>query len=97
MYRHITVKVKITFIILFQVVKNWRFKKKNPTTGLMQSVFALDKCCIDFVTNSYCMVSPGTHLVKKHDPHCITNESQFKKHRVLNWKCLGLYVTRQLV
>ena len=36
MYRHITVKVKITFIILFQVVKNWRFKKKNPTTGLSQ-------------------------------------------------------------
>ena len=34
------------------------------------------------------MVSPGTNLVKSH-------ESQLKK--VWNWKCLGLYVTRQLI
>ena len=35
------------------------------------------------------MVSLGTHLVKNH-------ESQFKNQRVLNWKYLGLYVTRHL-
>ena len=34
------------------------------------------------------MVSPGTNLVKSH-------ESQLKK--VWNWKCLDLYVTRQLI
>ena len=42
------------------------------------------------------MLSPGTHLVKNHESRCRANESQFKK-RVLNWKCLGLYVTRQLI
>ena len=36
------------------------------------------------------MLSPETHLVKNH-------ESQFKKQRVLSWKCLVLYVTRQLI
>ena len=36
------------------------------------------------------MLSPGTHLVKNH-------ESQFKRQWVLNWKCSGLYVTRQLI
>ena len=35
------------------------------------------------------MVSLGTHLVKNH-------ESQFKNQCVLNWKYLGLYVTRHL-
>ena len=43
------------------------------------------------------MVSPGTHLEKNHESHCRANEFQFKKLQVLNWKCLGLYVTRQLV
>ena len=44
------------------------------------------------------MVSPETHLVKKHESLSITSESQFqkKKQGVRNWKCLGLYVTRQL-
>ena len=42
------------------------------------------------------MVSLGTHLVKSHESQCRTNESQLKK-RVLNWTCLGLYVTRQLM
>ena len=36
------------------------------------------------------VVSPGAHLAKNH-------ESQFKKQRVQNWKCLGLYLTRQLI
>ena len=35
------------------------------------------------------MVSPGTHLVKNH-------ESQLEKQQVQNYKCLSLYVTRQL-
>ena len=38
------------------------------------------------------VVSPGTHLVKNHESLSITNESQFT-NEVLNWKCLGLYVT----
>ena len=33
----------------------------------------------DFVTNSYQMVSPGTHLVKNHESKSRTNESQSKK------------------
>ena len=43
------------------------------------------------------MLSPGTHLVKNHESHCRANESQFKKQQVLNWNCLGLYVTRLLI
>ena len=46
------------------------------------------------------MVSPGTHLLKNHESLLsITNESQFKKTRnpIKNWKCLGLYVTRELI
>ena len=44
------------------------------------------------------MVSPGTHLLKNHESLSITSDSQFKKKQaVLNWKCLGLYVTRQLI
>ena len=45
------------------------------------------------------MLSPGTHLVKNHESLSITNESQnFKKKQgVLNWKCLDLFVTRQLI
>ena len=48
------------------------------------------------------MVSPGTRLVKNHESLSITDESQFKKKQqqqqqgTLNWKCLGLYVTRQV-
>ena len=42
-------------------------------------------------------VSPGTDLLKSHEPQSRTNESPFKKQWVLNWKCLGLYVTRQLI
>ena len=44
------------------------------------------RTCRDFVTNNV-LVSPGT-LAKSH-------ESQLRK--VWNWKCLGLYVTRQLI
>ena len=43
------------------------------------------------------MVHPGTHLVKNHESQSRTNESQLKKKRVPNWKCLGLYVTKQLI
>ena len=43
------------------------------------------------------MLSPGTHLVKNHGSQCRTNESQFKKQWILNWKCLGLSATRQLI
>ena len=32
------------------------------------------------------VVSPGTHLVKNHESQSRTNESQFKKQRVLTWK-----------
>ena len=42
------------------------------------------------------MVSPGTHLVKNHESQSRTIYSQFKKC-VQNWKCLDLYVTRQLI
>ena len=42
------------------------------------------------------MVISGT-LVKNHGSQCRTNESQFKKQWILNWKCLGLYATRQLI
>ena len=43
------------------------------------------------------MVSPGTHLVKNYESQSRTNESQFKKKKVWNWKYLGLYVTRPLI
>ena len=43
------------------------------------------------------MVSHGTHLVKNHESQARTNESQFKKQWVLNWKYLDLYVTKQLI
>ena len=43
------------------------------------------------------MVSHGNHLVKNHESHARTNESQFKKQWVLNWKYLDLYVTKQLI
>ena len=43
------------------------------------------------------MVSHGTHLVKNHKSQARTNESQFKKQWVLNWKYLDLYVTKQLI
>ena len=43
------------------------------------------------------MVSSGTHHVKIHETLPITNESQLKKKKVLNRKCWGLYVTRQLI
>ena len=42
------------------------------------------------------MVSPGTHLVKKHESLSITSESQLKETRSRKLKMLGLYVTRQL-
>ena len=46
------------------------------------------------------MVSPETHFVKNHESLSITDESQFKKKQqqqgTLNWKFLGLYVTRQV-
>ena len=42
------------------------------------------------------MVSPGTHLVKNHVSHSRNIESKSKK-TVWNWKCLGLYLTRQLI
>ena len=43
------------------------------------------------------MVRPETHLVKKHESLSITSESQLKKKQgVRNWRCLGLYVARQL-
>ena len=35
------------------------------------------------------MVSPGTHLVKKHESLSITNESQFKTTRSPKLKMLG--------
>ena len=43
------------------------------------------------------MASHGTHLVKHHESQSRTNESQLKKQRVLQWKCLDLYVTKQLI
>ena len=43
------------------------------------------------------LVSPGARLVKNHESLSITIEYQLKKNRVLNWKCFGLYVTRQLI
>ena len=43
------------------------------------------------------MVSPWTHLVKSNESQFRTNESQLKKKTVRNWKCFGVYVTRQLV
>ena len=42
------------------------------------------------------VVSPGSHLVKNHKSYSQTIDSQFK-NRVLNWKSLGLYVTRKLL
>ena len=42
------------------------------------------------------MVSPGTHLIENYESLSITNESQFNKQGVQNWKFLGLCVTRQL-
>ena len=38
------------------------------------------------------MVSPGTHLVKNHESQSRTNESQFKKQRILH-----SYQSRSLV
>ena len=43
------------------------------------------------------MVSLGTHLVKTCESQSRTNEFQLKKQSVRNWKCLGLYVTRQFI
>ena len=45
------------------------------------------------------MVSPGTHLVKNHESLSRTNESSLKKKKNESKivKCLGLYVTRQLI
>ena len=44
------------------------------------------------------MVSPGTHLVKNHESLSRTNESSLKKKNESKIvKCLGLYVTRQLI
>ena len=55
----------------------------------------------NFVTNTYSQASPGTHFVKNHDSLSLTNKSQLKKKTnkqgVLNLKCLGLYVTKQLI
>ena len=45
-----------------------------------------------FVTNSC-----WTCLVKNHESKSRTNESQLKKKRVRNGKCLGVYVTKQLI
>ena len=42
------------------------------------------------------MVSPGTHLVKKHESLSITSECQLKETRSRKLKMLGLYVARQL-
>ena len=33
--------------------------------------------------------SPGTHLLKNYESQSRTNESQFEKHSVLNWKCFS--------
>ena len=49
-----------------------------------------------FVTKRL-MVSLGTHLVKTCESQSRTNEFQLKKQSVRNWKCLGLYVTRQFI
>ena len=38
----------------------------------------------------------GLILWTNHESHSRTIESQLKKKQVLNWKCLGLYVTRQI-
>ena len=46
------------------------------------------------------MVSRGTHLVKNDESLAVHNQWVpiiSKKKRSLNWKCLGLYVTRQLI
>ena len=93
-HRHITVKVKITFILILSS-KTLEILKKILPLGSVS--FCSWQMLHWFCYNSYCMVIPGTHLVKKHDPQCRTNESQFKKQQVINWKCLGLYVTRQLI
>ena len=49
----------------------------------------------DFVTNSY-VESRDSSCEKSWVP-LQANESQFKKQQVLNWNCLGLYVTRLLI
>ena len=43
------------------------------------------------------MASPATYILKNYESLSIFSESQFEKQGVLNWKCLSLYVTRQLI
>ena len=51
--------------------------------------------CSDFVTNS-CGVL-GLRLWKIISPSPEPSSPNSKKQRIQNWKCLGLYVTRQLI
>ena len=44
------------------------------------------------------MVCLGTHLVKNHESLAVYNQwVSIEKKGSLHWKCLGLYVTRQLI
>ena len=86
-----------------------RKKRKNsPPESAVGSLFDLKKKMKKHSEESFglsvwkelpsprVVVSPGTHLVKNHKSYSRTIDSQFKKW-VLNWKSLGLYVTRKLL
>ena len=83
--------------------KSWTLQpngKRSPKVNYCSFVMnSLSVTCTKYYGNHirwFCykivMVS-----VKNHESQSRTNESQLKKKRVWNWKCLGLYETRQLI
>ena len=86
--------------ILGVIIQNYQGRRKiklcsTPRLHFSQISLELQSSywSSDFVTNSF-----GTRLVKNHESQSRTNESQLKKKkRVRNGKCLGVYVTKQLI
>ena len=75
------------------VIKKFSLYESGATVVLSNTFCSISEIILARLFSRYpviVMVSPGTDLLKSH-------ESPFKKQRVLNWKYLGLYVTRQLI
>ena len=83
------------------VIKKFSFYQSGATVVLFNTFCSISEIILARLFSRYplilsqiVMVSPGTDLLKSHESQSKTSEFQFKKQRVLNWKYLGLYVTR---